>query len=438
MKIVASAHARRARAARRSGPRPDRRRTQRAGHDVRRASWSTHDVEPPIDALDAKHRISSSTSPSRSRGKSALESNVAALLNLLDLRYTGSSPAGLAARRRQEPHEEDAARFTGFRRRSSRRCFAARSTAAGDLKFPLIVKPPQEDASLGITRRRSSTTSRSSSSSIGALQAEYQQPVLVEEFIDGREFYVGVLGNAQRRGAAGDRDGFHRLSGGQAEDRELGSEVGRRRRRERAPSTRERSRSSRRVSTKSSPSECRRSRSTRSRRCGCATTRASTCACRRAGEIYVIEVNPNCYLERESEFARAAKEQGWSIRRCSSGSSSWRWRGTRGNTHKQRSRRERRLLCFPTLGQDYWRFLAPLRADFFAPFLAPLLRTLLCLFHCHGTNLQFWRFLLSAESPVTRRDNSIRAEALLPLLHAPPRRCMKLERRESLLRYHVG
>jgi D-alanine-D-alanine ligase len=29
-----------------------------------------------------------------------------------------------------------------------------------------------------------------------------------------------------------------------------------------------------------------------------------------AGEIYVIEVNPNCYLERESEFARAAKQGG--------------------------------------------------------------------------------------------------------------------------------
>ena len=24
------------------------------------------------------------------------------------------------------------------------------------------------------------------------------------------------------------------------------------------------------------------------------------------GEVYVIEVNPNCYLERESEFAQAA------------------------------------------------------------------------------------------------------------------------------------
>jgi D-alanine-D-alanine ligase len=28
------------------------------------------------------------------------------------------------------------------------------------------------------------------------------------------------------------------------------------------------------------------------------------------GEIYVIEVNPNCYLERESEFARAARQHG--------------------------------------------------------------------------------------------------------------------------------
>jgi D-alanine-D-alanine ligase len=31
-----------------------------------------------------------------------------------------------------------------------------------------------------------------------------------------------------------------------------------------------------------------------------------------AGDVYVIEVNPNCYLERESEFARAADRAGHS------------------------------------------------------------------------------------------------------------------------------
>jgi D-alanine-D-alanine ligase len=29
-----------------------------------------------------------------------------------------------------------------------------------------------------------------------------------------------------------------------------------------------------------------------------------------SGEIYVIEVNPNCYLERSGEFARAAEKHG--------------------------------------------------------------------------------------------------------------------------------
>jgi D-alanine-D-alanine ligase len=29
-----------------------------------------------------------------------------------------------------------------------------------------------------------------------------------------------------------------------------------------------------------------------------------------SGDVYVIEVNPNCYLERESEFSRAAAKNG--------------------------------------------------------------------------------------------------------------------------------
>src|SRR6185437_2389897 len=66
---------------------------------------------------------------------------------------------------------------------------------AGDLKFPVIVKPPQEDASLGITSASVVHELKDLFARIDALQSEYQQPVLVEQYIEGREFYVGVVGN---------------------------------------------------------------------------------------------------------------------------------------------------------------------------------------------------------------------------------------------------
>src|SRR5258708_4797909 len=65
-----------------------------SGHEARRIVIDDK-VEPVIaslatDAPDLVFNIAESFA-----GKSALESNIAALLNLLNLRYTGSSPAGL-------------------------------------------------------------------------------------------------------------------------------------------------------------------------------------------------------------------------------------------------------------------------------------------------------------------------------------------------------
>src|SRR6202171_3838734 len=64
------------------------------GHTSRRLAVDDA-VQPLIDELtnvqpDLVFNLAESF-----RGKSALESNVAALLNLIDLRYTGSSPARL-------------------------------------------------------------------------------------------------------------------------------------------------------------------------------------------------------------------------------------------------------------------------------------------------------------------------------------------------------
>src|SRR5690348_15910942 len=83
-------------------------------------------------------------------GKSALESNVAALLNLLGLRYTGSSPAGLMLAGDMTLTKKVLS-FHGIKTPEVATVFRGALDHAGDLQFPVIVKPPQEDASLGIT-----------------------------------------------------------------------------------------------------------------------------------------------------------------------------------------------------------------------------------------------------------------------------------------------
>ena len=83
-------------------------------------------------------------------GKSAIESNVAALPTLVGLRY------------------------------SSRPVYRGALDHAGDLSFPLIVKPPQEDASLGITSKSVVRDVRELLGTMDSLQREFQSPVLVE------------------------------------------------------------------------------------------------------------------------------------------------------------------------------------------------------------------------------------------------------------------
>jgi D-alanine-D-alanine ligase len=65
--------------------------------------------------------------------------------------------------------------------------------------FPAIVKPALEHCSLGLTRESVVWSAADLASRIGLVIERYQGPALVEEFIDGREFAVNVVGNSQLR-----------------------------------------------------------------------------------------------------------------------------------------------------------------------------------------------------------------------------------------------
>ncbi|HEY4216324.1 MAG TPA: ATP-grasp domain-containing protein [Gemmatimonadaceae bacterium] len=278
-----------------------------SGHETRRVSV-TNDVAELVTSLmhdrpDLVVNLAESFD-----GKSAMESNVAALLNLLGLRYTGSSPAGLMLAG-DKSLTKKVLSFHGIQTPQFATLYRGAVDWAGDLAFPVIVKPPQEDASLGITSASVVHQIKDLFDRIGELQSEYQAPVLVEQYIEGREFYVGVLGNANAEALPVielDFSGFPpdrpRIASWEAKWGDDGEGSGAEYAGTRSvfPEGLDAELESRMQKIAVDAFQA-----LRLRDYARIDLRVSP-----AGEIYVIEVNPNCYLERESEFARAAERAG--------------------------------------------------------------------------------------------------------------------------------
>jgi D-alanine-D-alanine ligase len=69
------------------------------------------------------------------------------------------------------------------------------------LNFPLFAKPSLEGSGIGITAKSICQTPRALREHVRYLLNAYKQPVLVEEYIQGREVTTGILGNLMPRGA---------------------------------------------------------------------------------------------------------------------------------------------------------------------------------------------------------------------------------------------
>jgi len=123
------------------------------------------------------------------------EPHVAAYYELLGLHYTGSGPLGLALAMDKGLTKRILA-FHGVQTPMFALVFRGRLEWAHDIDFPVIVKPAREDGSIGIGFRALAHSIKELMERIDELHADFNQPVLIEQYIEGREIYVGVLGNA--------------------------------------------------------------------------------------------------------------------------------------------------------------------------------------------------------------------------------------------------
>src|SRR6185369_7706668 len=76
---------------------------------------------------------------------------------------------------------------------------SGREKLSPKLRFPLIVKPIAEGSSQGILSKSVVDDEPSLRKVVRELVDRYKQPALVEEYIAGREFTVGMLGERRPR-----------------------------------------------------------------------------------------------------------------------------------------------------------------------------------------------------------------------------------------------
>jgi D-alanine-D-alanine ligase len=116
-----------------------------------------------------------------------------AILDMLGIPYTGS-PAMALGLCLHKPKAKDILRSRGVPTPASCTLERTRDAAGVDLPFPLFCKLAREDASVGIKDENVIHDKRGLVRRVRELIEEFQQPVLVERYVEGRELYVTLLG----------------------------------------------------------------------------------------------------------------------------------------------------------------------------------------------------------------------------------------------------
>ncbi len=143
----------------------------------------------------------------------ARESQVPALLEILGIPYTGSKILGHAISLDKAATKRiwrDAGLPTG----PFQTFYHGNELLDPSLTFPLFVKPVHEGTGMGINANSVVDNPKALRRQIRWVIETYHQPALVEDYLPGREFTVGLIGNRAKKGEARwnglyDSNGYH-------------------------------------------------------------------------------------------------------------------------------------------------------------------------------------------------------------------------------------
>ncbi len=129
------------------------------------------------------------------RGRSR-EAQVPCLLELYEIGYTFSDPLACAATL-DKAVAKRLVQAAGLQTAKFHVVSEMADVAAVALEYPLFAKPLAEGTGKGVSERSRIDAPEQLAAACEGLLREFEQPVLVEEFLPGREFTVGILGTGR-------------------------------------------------------------------------------------------------------------------------------------------------------------------------------------------------------------------------------------------------
>lgn len=153
----------------------------------------THDMVPVLTELRARRPAAVFNLCESIYGDNRFESLLPQILELERIPFTGSGPFPLSLALRKEKVKE-VLRARGLPVPRGVLVSNASELAGLELRFPVIIKPAREDASVGITRASVVHDPAAMGARARHILDHYHQPALIEEFVQGREVYISLLG----------------------------------------------------------------------------------------------------------------------------------------------------------------------------------------------------------------------------------------------------
>jgi D-alanine-D-alanine ligase len=165
-----------------------------AGHDVHPLGVQ-EEIKPVRDEIEEFKPHVVFTLLEEFHYQTGYDQHIASFLELMKVPYTGCNPRGLVLAR-----GKDLSKTLVHHRRIAVPAFAVfpmhrKVKRPSRLALPLIVKSLNEDGSHGISQASIVDTDEKLAERVAFIHERIETAAIAEQFIEGRELYVGVLGN---------------------------------------------------------------------------------------------------------------------------------------------------------------------------------------------------------------------------------------------------